>query len=268
MTEVGAVVGRDEEETKDRMFVTALARGLDVLRAFAPGEEFLGNQEIAKRTGLPKPTVCRMTHTLTRLGYLRFSKRLEKYSLGAAVLALGYSALANMGIRQVAKPFMKELAETTNAAVSLGSRDGLSMIYVDTCRGHGPLTLRLDVGSRIPMATTAMGRAYLAAIGDAERTALMDEIKARQPDQWPALRRGIEQSLKDYQTLGFAMTAGEWQSEIHAVGRAMLLPDTGVTIAFNCGGAAHLMPRDQLETHFGPRLVEMVRLIEAARSRP
>src|SRR5215813_1294806 len=53
--------------SKDRQFVTALARGLDILRAFHAGEGMLGNQEIAHRTGLPKPTVARLTHTLTDL---------------------------------------------------------------------------------------------------------------------------------------------------------------------------------------------------------
>src|SRR5256885_13076191 len=49
----------------DRKFVTALARGLEVLRVFTPTEGLLGNGEIAERTGLPKPTVSRLTYTLT-----------------------------------------------------------------------------------------------------------------------------------------------------------------------------------------------------------
>ena len=64
---------------KDRQFVTALARGLDILRAFHAGEGMLGNQEIAHRTGLPKPTVARLTHTLTELGYLNYIRRFRKY---------------------------------------------------------------------------------------------------------------------------------------------------------------------------------------------
>ena len=77
--------------SKDRQFVTALARGLDILRAFHAGEGMLGNQEIAHRTGLPKPTVARLTHTLTELGYLNYIRRFRKYELGASVLALGYA---------------------------------------------------------------------------------------------------------------------------------------------------------------------------------
>ena len=53
----------------DRNFVVALSRGLDVLRAFHPNDGLLGNQEIAARTNLPKPTVSRLTYTLAQLGY-------------------------------------------------------------------------------------------------------------------------------------------------------------------------------------------------------
>lgn len=255
------------DAVKDRMFVTALERGLDVLRAFGNGKDLLGNQDIARKTGLPKPTVCRMTHTLTKLGYLNFNRRLEKYSLGAAVLSLGYSALAGMDIRQIARPFMKEAADATNASVSLGSRDRASMIYIENCRGQGPLTLRLDVGSRIPLATTSMGRAYLVAIGEEERTALMDELQQLHAGEWDAVRRGIEQAFRDYEALGFTMATGEWQPEIHSVGRALVLPGDGGVVAFNCGGPAFLMPREKLEAFYGPKLVEAVRGIESALSR-
>src|ERR1041384_8142220 len=79
----------------DRKFVTALARGLEVLRVFTPAEGLLGNGEIAERTGLPKPTVSRLTYTLTKLGYLSHVERLAKYPRAPAALALGYTALAN-----------------------------------------------------------------------------------------------------------------------------------------------------------------------------
>jgi len=65
----------------DRSFVVALSRGLDVLRAFHPNDGLLGNQEIAARTNLPKPTISRLTYTLTKLGYLTPVPRFEKYQL-------------------------------------------------------------------------------------------------------------------------------------------------------------------------------------------
>src|SRR5437016_8344950 len=146
----------------DRKFVVALARGLDVLRAFTPSEGLLGNQEIATRAGLPKATVSRLTYTLTKLGYLTHVERLGKYQLAPAALSIGYSTLANMRIRYIARPDMQELANYVGASVSLGSRDRLNMMYVGHCRAKSAVMLRLDLGSRIPIATTAMGRALIA----------------------------------------------------------------------------------------------------------
>lgn len=152
-------------EGKDRQIVTALARGLSVLRCFRQGDRFLGNQEIAERAGLPKATVSRLTHTLTVLGYLNHSKRFNQYSLGAAVLSLGHSMRGNLDILKSARPLMQELADHAEASVSLAARDGLHMVYLENCvASANMITLRIDVGARTRIANTAMGRALLCKI--------------------------------------------------------------------------------------------------------
>lgn len=252
---------------KDRQFVTALARGLEVLRAFVPNEGPLGNGEISGRTGLPKATVARLTHTLTRLGYLTFLERLEKYQLGTAVLSLGYATLANLGIRLIARPFMQELADYARASVSMGSRDRLNMVYIEHCRPDAPITLRLDLGSRIPVATTAMGRALIAALPEEERRYLLEHIAAADPKNWPRVRAGIEQAVADYASRGFTVSVGDWQPDVHAVGTAFQPPDGSPVLALNCGGPAFLYDRKRLISDLGPRLVNLVRNIEAVSGR-
>ncbi|HBF92741.1 MAG TPA: IclR family transcriptional regulator, partial [Marinobacter adhaerens] len=103
---VASTDGEPVKPEKDRKFVEALSRGLDVLRAFSQGPVILGNQDIARITGLPKPTVSRMTYTLTKLGYLSYNTQLEKYQLSSGVLALGYAYVSNLKVRQLAKPYM------------------------------------------------------------------------------------------------------------------------------------------------------------------
>ena len=249
---------------KDRKFVTALARGLEVLRAFRPGDGFLGNREIADRTGLPKPTVTRLTYTLTKLGYLSYSSRLERYQLGTGVLALGYATLSSFGIRQVARPLMQEMAEAVDASVALGARERLSMIYLENARGSGAVTLRLDVGSRIPVATTAMGRAFLAVLPEGERVYLMDHIRRRAGRDWPDIRIGIEDALKDYQDKGYVKTVGSWEKDVNAVGVPLVNSQNGDIYAFNCGGPSFLLPEKRLDSELGPRLQHLVQNVKAA----
>jgi DNA-binding IclR family transcriptional regulator len=247
----------------DRSFVVALSRGLDVLRAFQPNDGLLGNQEIAARTNLPKPTVSRLTYTLTKLGYLTPVPRFEKYQLAPPALALGYAALANLGVRHLSEPFREQLMRETGGAVAIGGRDRYSMIYFGQSRA-GVVNVQLDVGSRIPIATTAMGRAYLWALPDDERTALLRELRDHYGSRWPKMRDGIERAGETVAKHGFAISAGEWQDDVHAVGVALMLNDGTGPYAFNCGAPAFRFTEDRLRNDIGPRLVAMVRNIEAA----
>jgi DNA-binding IclR family transcriptional regulator len=247
----------------DRKFVTALARGLEVLRAFTPTEGLLGNGELVERTGLPKPTVSRLTYTLTKLGYLAYVERLGKYQLAPAALALGYSALANMRIRQIARGYMQELADYADASVALGTRDRLDLIYVEHCRSKHGAMLRLGPGSRIPIANTAMGRALLAGLPETERDWLLGYMKRQAGKSWLRVRAGLERAISDVAKRGFTLSIGEWERDINAVGVPLIAPDGSGAFAFNCGAPAFQFTRERLESDIGPRLVNLVRNVEA-----
>ena len=163
--------GRDGRGRGLAGFITALARGLDVLRCFRHGVNALGNLDLARLTGLPKPTISRITYTLTELGYLRYHPDTGKYSPGYGVLALGYGLLAGLEVRELAKASMTELARQTGGAVALGAFDGDAMTYVEAVHGSSALYLRLPVGYRASL-DSAMGRAYLASLPEDECAAL------------------------------------------------------------------------------------------------
>ncbi|WP_050416539.1 IclR family transcriptional regulator [Azoarcus sp. CIB] len=256
----------DEEQGKDRQFVTALARGLEVLRCFGPGERYLGITELARRTGIPKPTVSRLAGTLVKLGYLDFIDTLGKYSLGAGVLSLGYAKLSNLDIRQIARPLMEELAEYSRVSVSVGIRDRLSMVYVETVRSSAPISLQRGIGARLSLATTSMGRAYLAGAPEAERNFLMDQIRLRDEAQWPRIKAGIEQGFRDYAERGFCISLGDWDKDIYAVGVPFMSPNSGL-MAFNCGGPAFMLTPEKLVEDIGPRLVSLVKRVGGSMGR-
>lgn len=257
----------DLGEENDRQSVRALARGLEVLRCFKPGDRLLGNQEIAQRTGLPKPTVSRLTYTLTGLGYLNYSEKFGKYYLGTAVLALGYTMLANMDVRKIARPFMRDLAEYAQASVAVGVQDRLNMLYVDAYRSSSTVTLTLDVGSQIPIATTSMGRALLCALPEEERSVLLEQIRLRNEEQWPKIEAGVMQARKDYEERGFCFSLGEWKKDVHAVATALVPADGSRILVFSCAGAAFQLRRHMLEDDIGPRLLNLVTNVQEALDR-
>ncbi|MFG9115568.1 IclR family transcriptional regulator [Pseudomonas aeruginosa] len=252
-----------DEELKDRQFVTALARGLELLRCFTPRENLLGNQELAKKTGLPKPTVSRLTHTLTRLGYLRHLPHSGKYQLEVGVMSFGYAMLSNLSIRALARPLMEEMAGYAKAAVAMAARDRLSMVYLDVVHGEANLTMRRQVGSHLSLHRSAIGRACLAAMPEDEREFILGHIRKRHPEDWPEVRKGLERAFRDYADYGFCLSLGEWQRDVNAVGVALHHESHGL-LAFNCGGPSFHLKREKLEDDIGPRLLHMVHNIEAA----
>ena len=243
---------------EDRHFVTALARGLELLACFRSGDKLLGNQELAERSKLPKSTVSRLTYTLTKLGYLQYDEEAGKYRLGTATLALGSAMLSRLDIRQMARPLMQELADFSHTMVSLGMRDRLSMIYVENCRSQAALTLRLDVGARIPIASTAMGRAYLAEVSSSERDDILERVRELDELAWPTLRDRVMRAVDEYHTLGCCTSFGDWQPDVNAIAIAFRPSENAAPLSINCGGPAFNLSPDFLLEEVRPRLIALV----------
>jgi DNA-binding IclR family transcriptional regulator len=254
--------GRDSGE--DRHFVGALARGLEVLACFRKGETLLGNQEIAERCKLPKSTVSRLTYTLTRLGYLHYVQTAAKYRLGTAVLALGTNMLARLDVRNVARPQMEDLAVFARASVGLGARDRLSMVYVECVRGHTTISLTVDVGSRISISTSAMGRAFLAVCTEEERAPILEEIRALDNVNWAQTQDGIDKAIADHRTLGCTCSFGEWHETVNAIAVGFR-PGGGLPpMVVNCGAPSMIVEREYLLQEVRPRLITLARRLDGS----
>lgn len=257
------VIESDEmqiDEEKDRQFVTALARGLDILSCFKANDRFLNNQEISQRTGLPKPTVSRLTYTLIQTGHLNYSDKQGKYFLGNNTLSLGYAFVANQELRQIARPMMKELADYAQASVAIGVREQLNMLYIENYRSNTTtFNIRMDVGSHLPLATTAMGRAYLCGLPEKERNNLIDKIRAQNSSEWPKIKGGLEQAMIDYQDKGFCLSLGDWDKGVHGVAVPFIPGDETEVLSFNVGGPPFILTSDKLLNDIGPRLVTLVK---------
>jgi DNA-binding IclR family transcriptional regulator len=254
--------GADIRPAEDRQFVGALERGLRVLRAFASGQETLSNRELAQRTRLSKPTISRLTYTLARLGYLSHSTETGLYRLGPGALSLGYASLSNLDFRQAARPLMQSLAEHAHASVALCARDGLDMIYLELRRGPRAWGMGLDIGDRVPIAVTSVGRAYIAAMSESAREPLFDSIRKHNPTAWPRLRRGLDQAVEDVATRGYCTSLGDWVREIHSVGVPLKAATPYGTLALNIGGLASTLPVDRIEKDLGPRLVALAKRVD------
>lgn len=247
---------------KDYRINTALARGLAVLKAFGPDNRPIGNAEIASRVKLPKATVSRLTFTLTELGYLKYDDDIGRYSLGPAVLTLGYDVMAQMEIRDIARPYMQELADYADANIYLGAPNGTEIIYIEACRTPASMAIRLGVGSRIPLSTTGMGRAYLAALPEADREALIAEIAPGYGEGWLEIEATMREEIGEAQQRGFALSRGDWVSEANSAGAVIRRADGYPVYAINVGGLRSIITTERLLGDLGPRVLGVARQIE------
>lgn len=242
--------------------VSALARGLALLRAVAQASEPMSNRDLAGATGIPKPTVSRLAATLQAGGFLRQSADSERFTLGPALLQLGNAFLRTFDFRNHARAHLSELAEAAGANVHLAVRDGLDVVIIDALRPRTALiTSRMDVGSRMEIATSAAGRAYLAALPLAQRAPLLAELRAAAGDRWPALKERLDAAAAEYFERGYCSSFGEWHPEINAVGIALHGP-RGEVYAVSVGGPAYKLTQELLLERVAPKLVETRRAIE------
>lgn len=252
----------DDESRVDGQFVVALGRGLELLRAFRAGVLRMGNDDFAQRTGLPKPTISRLAHTLTKLGFLSYIPKAELYELGPEALSLGFTALSNIDVRRVAHPMMQRLADESGFNVGLGMRDRHLMMYADACEGKALVGLTLRPGSRIPIVTTAMGRAFLCGLEAADRDELLGELRGRHGDEWPVIVKDVERALKEVKARGFCMSLGDWQRDIHGIAAPIRVPGGQRSYAINLGAPKYLLSEQQAIEVWGPRVAAVARAIE------
>ncbi|RAH98222.1 IclR family transcriptional regulator [Acuticoccus sediminis] len=247
----------ESTDENDRSFVTALARGLDVLRCFRPNETTLTNQDIAARTGLPKPTVTRLTYTLRRLGYLAHSERTGTYRLSAGVLSLGYGVLAGMEIGDRAQAELRRLVDegsNPHVTAALAERHRLSAVYMAVARARHTVSMTMNVGARLPLFSSAIGRAILAGMPEQEREHIVLLARSEMPDRIHEIETGVEAAVTSYQKHGFCTAFADWRPEVNGIAVPIISLNGDRIYGLNVGGPSFLVSPECLAEEYGDRL--------------
>jgi DNA-binding IclR family transcriptional regulator len=207
----------------------SLARGIDVLRAFKPGADLLGNGELAERTGLSRATVSRLAQTLVDAGMLAHDRQRRAYRLAAPVLSLAHAMRSGSPVLQIASPLMRKEAETRKINVGLAVADRSEMVYLESVRySHRVSWRNVVAGQRVPMELTSLGRAWLAAATSEERRALFRVFKQRRPTTWSLLEGEIAAAIESVATHGYCWAS--WQPQVVAVSTPLIVENHSVYV--------------------------------------
>lgn len=189
----------------------SLERGMALLRAFRLGVTVLTNAELSTRTGLPRPTVSRLTRSLVDGGFLSYDHDQKGYRLAPVCLSLALSFRGANRALDLALPLMRGLAEGRKINVGLAVLDDTEMVYLDSVRlSRLGVFRRLVPGSRIPVAHTALGHAFLSAMPLLERTLVLDKLAKEEGAKWPAVQREIQASMRSVKASGYCWAY--WQA--------------------------------------------------------
>ena len=244
--------------------VSALDRGLALMQCFSDTRRALGPTELSRLTGIPRPSVIRLAATLVGHRWLQPEPGGDRYMLGAGVVSLAQVFLSGLDVRAASRPAMQAMADRFAGSVYLAVRDGLELVLVEACRARSAmLATRLDVGSRVPLPNSALGRAYLGALDEAARESLIESLRLSRGSDWPALEAGLRAALADYARHGWCLSAGTFHREINSVSVALTGPG-GEVMAFNCGGPAFHFTEEHLRRDVAPALLDLVRAVAGA----
>jgi DNA-binding IclR family transcriptional regulator len=242
----------------------SLKRGLQLLRSFRPGVTLLSNSELAERTGLPRPTVSRLTRSLVDAGFLQYDLGSRAYRLAAVFLSLSDAYQYATPGMDVALDLIRKMAEHEKINVGLAIADQHEMIYLAALRKSEDgisRTRRLVPGSRVPIEATAVGRACLALLSEAHRDELLRQFGSKYGGKWSKLRADILHSMDELSRFGYCTVV--WLPGLIGIGTAMRAPDGsvyGVNISFQFEPES----RKQLVERYAPMLLQLSRDIREA----
>ncbi|MEH6766289.1 MULTISPECIES: IclR family transcriptional regulator [Psychrobacter] len=210
-----ATMSQNKEEN-DRQFVTALGRGLIILAAFEHHER-LTHQQLCQMTELPKATITRLIHTLTTLGFLRTSDY-GQYQLGSSAVRLSATAWSRHDMVAAAEPLLRQFASENEVSVNLATEVEGEMRYHACCRSPARLSVNLQVGSAVPVARTAIGRAFYAASSQARQAVVISNLQENLPvEEYNDAQTALASAAEHYEKYGYTVSDGEFSTDILAV---------------------------------------------------
>ncbi len=237
--------------------VVSLRRSLEILRAFRPDDGPLSRHDIAQRTGLPNTTVARLIHTLLTLGYLSRVGAQSSYRPGPSVLAIGLALIEALPIRRIARPLMQRFVTEFDLWVTLATVEGDNMLVLEHAASPLAPDIRVRSGSLLPMASTALGRAYLWAQTPERRTDYLVTPKLGGRSGEPRLRDDIKLAFAELDRSRFCSAFGSWRRDTLAIGTPIVMHNDGQVLALACGNLSRAANARALAEKGSPALLRL-----------
>ena len=240
----------------------AIERAFSVLRALRAAEGSAGVSEVARSTGLPKSTVSRLLSGLEEVGAVERVDRAGSYAIGAGLLALAGDASSMVTLREIARPYLRELTETLGEASSLTVPDGQTTLYVDHIAPDSSVRTRDWTGMRFPYHTVAGGLAVLMTWSDISVARFADRGLDVFTEETITDKAELRKRLLEARRTGYVWTWGDFDTEIHGVAAPVRNSSGYAVAAISVYGPSYRFPGARDPDEVGKTVREVSRLVE------
>ena len=184
--------------------VPALTRGLDILRLFKRTRPVITAPEMARELGIPRSTVHRLAQVLEAMGFLQRTNGGRDYTLGPAVLTIGFEYLGSLDVVGLAEPVLMRLRDDTGYSAHLVTRNGTEIVYLSRYPGRTTISSSISVGATLPAHATVIGRVLLSEVSPEDLRALYPgPALERHTEQTPATPAKLEAMLAEDRRRGY-----------------------------------------------------------------
>lgn len=234
----------EREENGDRAGRTTrtLVRGLTLLELISNGTGGVTVTELSARSGLDKGTVSRLLATLRDAGWAHQSDDDRRYRLAGKALALANGSHNQVDLQSIATPALAHLRDEWDEAVHLGRIEGGDVVYVARLEPTSAVRVVSFVGQRVPMHSSAMGRAFLAALPDQQMVRTVQGLRlAQRTPRTITSRPALVKELRACTERGFAIDNEEDNLEVICIGSAITDATGQPVAAISVSGPAYRM---------------------------
>ena len=235
-------------------YVSAFARGLEMLRLFNHETPRVSVSTAAERAGLSRAAARRFLLTLHELGYVSMTD--EWFELRPKVLELGFSYISTWRTPEIVTPFLREGVQAMNENVSFGVLDGHEAVYVARVEARRLVqSLVITIGSRVPAVLSAMGRVLIANQTPAAIDQIIDRtpIPRLTPDSVVSPKE-LRKILEDVRQKGWCLVTEEFEQGVMSVAVPITGVDGQVVAATNVGAPTSRATVADMTERFLPAL--------------
>ena len=225
--------------------VPSVSRALAILELLAQSKRGLSLSDISRKLALPKSSVHVLVRTLELIGYLKNNRISKKYHFGLKLISLSNTALENLEMRELARPFLQDLMLKTGLTVHMAILEGAEAVIIEKVEALGMLRLATWVGRRLDANSSSLGKALLAFDPDLDMSQrLIGRAYARHNRNTITSPDKLARELKKIRELGYAFDDEEGEIGFRCIGAPIYDAASKVIAAVSVAGTSVQIPKE------------------------